>query len=172
MTIDSPIINAGIPLAIALLAAAPLILISKCGKRNEKLKSTSDNLIACYLLVLGLAIFALIVIEGIEVMGISNGTRALFLCSVLLVACIDRLINLSFIRMAIKATLANTLFYFVALLCSIPIIWQLLLYLVPQNISNQLKMMSAIEIFLMLAMLVLGMISRPTKKKELMEKSE
>ncbi len=172
MTIDSPIVNAGIPLAICLLSSLPLILMGKFGIRDNEVRSNANNLIACYLLVLGLAIFALIVIEGIEVMGINNGARALFLCSVLLVACLDRLINLSTIRKVIKTTLANTLFYFVTLLCSIPIIWQLLLYLVPQSISNQLKMMSAIEILLMLIMLVLGMISRPTKKIETTSQGE
>lgn len=171
MFINSEIINLGIPLAICLLSAIPFLLVPGLGKKEEESLSATYYLTIGYFLILGLGVLVLIIAQSIEVMGINNGNRALFVCAILIAACLDRLIDLSGARIFIKTNLINRLHYFVILLCSIPIIWQLLTHLVPAEISSKLNIMGGIEILLMLIMLVLGIINRPNKKVEIEPKS-
>ena len=171
MTASSDLINIGFPLGIGILSAVPFLLVPDLGKKEEESRDSTYYAIICYFLVLGLAALVLIITQGIEVMGINNGNRALFICSILVAACLDRIIDLSGTKIFIKTSLINRLHYFVILLCAVPIIWQLLTYLVPKEISSKLNIMGAIEILLMLIMLVLGIINRPNKKVETEPKS-
>src|ERR1700733_15152751 len=91
---NSEIINLGIPLAICLLSAIPFLLVPGLGKKEEESQSATYYLTICYFLILGLGALVLIIIQSIEIMGINNGNRALFVCSILVGACLDRLIDL------------------------------------------------------------------------------
>ncbi len=166
MTINPELVNLGIPLAICLLSALPFLFVPTLGKSDGDTKTSPYYVAVSYLLILILVVLVLIIMQSVEIMSFNNGNRALFVCSILLVACLDRLIDLSALKVTIKASLISRLQYFVILLCSIPIIWQLLIHLIPAEISGKSKIMSAIEILLMLILLVLGIINRPFKKND------
>jgi hypothetical protein len=155
--------NIGIPMAISVLSILPFIFSSKSEEENKQNNKSIDHFKICYLLFLGLAILALIIFISIQVMAYNTPSRALLLCSVLLIACADRLIDLSALITAIKASLANTLHYFVLVLCLIPALWQLMLFIIPSNISDQLNIMTAVQLVLMLSALILSVIKRPAK---------
>ena len=163
MTIDSPFTTLGIPAIISILSILPFIFKSKSKEENKQNQKSLDNFKICYLFVLGLAILTVIVLISIQVMAYNTPSRALLLCSVLLIACADRLIDLSALSTAIKSSLDNTLHYFVLVLCLIPALWQLMLYIIPSNISSQLNIMTAVQLVLMLSALILSVIKRPAK---------
>ncbi len=171
MPINPELINLWIPLVICLLSALPFLFIPNLAKKENESKDSSYYSVICYLLLLGLIILVFVISKSIEIMSVHNGNRALFVCAILLVACIDRIIDL-WSKLAIKTSLINRLQYFVILLCSIPIIWQLLIHLIPSEISGKTRIMSAAEILLMFIMLTLGIINRPHRKNETAQNSE
>lgn len=167
MTINPELINLGIPLAICVISALPFIFIPELGKNEENDSKYSYYYpILYYLLFLGLLILVLIIGKSFEIMSFDNGNRTIFICAVLLVACLDRIIDLWSPRITLKSSLVCRLHYFVILLCTIPILWQLLIHIIPPEISGQQKIMSGAEIFLMFIMLTLGMINRPARRAD------
>jgi hypothetical protein len=164
MNIELQTINIVIPLSICAAGMLPFILIPSLRKADEDMRKPIYYGIFSYLLLLVLTILTLIIIESIKIMSYQNGARSLFICAILLIACIDKAIDFSPSMVFIKANLAKRLLYFVAVLCSIPLIWQILMSIVPTDISNRFGLMSVVQVLLMLIMFSLGVINKPSKK--------
>jgi hypothetical protein len=118
------------------------------------------------LIVLVLAAFMLVVLQGMQLMAVDSSDRSLFICSILLIACIDQLLNLLPLRIRLQFDIAELLLYSTLLICSVPLLWQVSRYVVPLEISSKPGIMRAVEISLMLIMVVLCVSSGFIKKSK------
>ncbi len=165
MDMHSQLIHTIIPLTVCVLGILPFLFNSRLRQNDEDIAKFTFHFMFCYLLLLGFAVIALIMVQATLVMSSHIGSPSLFICTILLVACIDKLIDLSQKMVFIKANLLKRLLYFVFLLSSIPILWQLLTKIVPESLSQNTKLMTGVEVLLILSMFALGVVNRPAKKK-------
>ena len=87
-------------------------------------------------------------------MSVDNSDCSLFICSILIIACIDQCLSLMPIKMKLHFDLAGLLLYSIILLCAVPLIWQISAFLIPSQLSSG-TLMRVIEIGLMLVMVAL-----------------
>lgn len=166
MNTQQQLLNTVTPLTIFALAFMPFILFPSLREKNEEIKQITYNSIFCYLVILGMLLIGLITLDAIEVMGTHSGPRALFITAILLIACFDKVIDLVPQMAFVKTNLIKRLAYFVTILCSIPLLWQILLWLVPESHAADLKLMTTLQIVLMLTFFALGVINFPAKKQQ------
>jgi hypothetical protein len=171
MHTEAQILNKIIPFIIGVLAILPFLFMPTLRKKDEEIAPLIYRSMLCYLICLGLVILGLIIIQSTTILEPHHSSRSLFICAILLVACMDKAINLAPQMIFIKASLIKRLLYFVFVLCSIPIARQILTSIVPRTMSENLKLMWAAEVFLVLIMLALGIFDRPGKKKSLEQNS-
>ncbi len=167
MYTQTQILNTVIPLTISVMALLPFVFFPSLRQKDEDIKQPAYSSVFCYLICLGFAIITLIIIEAALVMGFASATRSLFISTILLVGCLDRAIDLVPQMAFIKADLLRRLAYFVNILCSIPLIWQILMYTIPKAIANNFELMGSVQILLMLIMLACGVVNHPFKKPAL-----
>lgn len=152
------------PMAVCLLAAIPILFLYAFNKRAEKPQPANYHGLIVYLIVLVLISIATIVVNGIELMPINNSDRSLFICSILIIACIDQCLNMLPVREKLQFDLTGLLLYSIILLCGMPILWQISRHTIPQDISSRTGLMDAMQIGLMLALVIFCIVQGLIKK--------
>jgi hypothetical protein len=169
MSSTAEIIEQFAPLFVILFALVPVLTIFAFNKTGEKPKPANYHWLIVYLIVLALIACLIIVLKGIDLMPVDNSDRSLFICSILAIACIDQALNLMPVRVRLQFDLVGLLLYSIILLCSMPLLWQILRQTLSAELSNKPEIMRAAEITLMLLMVIIcvinGLIKR-VKRKE------
>jgi hypothetical protein len=166
MNFSVEIIKPFVPVLVILLALMPFLFFRLVHKNAQNRKLAENNWLIAYLIVLVLAAFMLVVLQGMQLMAVDSSDRSLFICSILLIACIDQLLNLLPLRIRLQFDIAELLLYSTLLICSVPLLWQVSRYVVPLEISSKPGIMRAVEISLMLIMVVLCVSSGFIKKSK------
>jgi hypothetical protein len=164
MNVEGQIVNTIIPLMISVLGMLPFLFFPSIRNNDEDIEKNVYYAIFGYLLFLGFVVIGLITLQAILATRSQNNQASLFICALLLVACIDNIIDLFPGMIFVKANLLKRLLYFVLILCVIPIVWQIFGTLVPMSISSNTKLMTATEILLMISMFSLGIVNYPARK--------
>jgi hypothetical protein len=164
MNANIQIIEQFAPMTICLLAAIPVLFLYAFNKGAEKPQPANYHFLITYLICLILISIVMIVMKGIALMAVDNSDRSLFICSVLLIACIDQAINFLPLRKKLQFDLGGLLLYSIVMVCAMPLVWEISRRIISPAISNQPNIMHAAEISLMLIMVTLCIAAGFSKK--------
>ena len=151
---------------LGLMAALPLLFLYAFNKSKEKPQPANNNFLTVYLILVGLIASVLVIAKAIELMPVASTERALFICSMLIIACIDQGLSLLPMKIKFQFDLSRLLLYSVILLCAIPLLWEISLHIIPSNISHNVTVMNTAQIILMTTIVILSFANGVIKKRK------